>query len=223
MYGPLNRVCQKAKEQLEGEQLNLFKKTCSQFVKLYRFLSQIIPFADANLEKYYYFLTALVKMLPYNIDTLPIDVLKEAELDSYKLQFNFCKALPLESRDNMMQGMRPAATNSTQTDEEEWVSKITQTLNDTFGLNLTEEDRVELQRLQAKVQSNEELLGYFNPNNSRDDVRDKFYDTIDAEFLEFINTKLELYNKLTDDRVGQMLKAAWFNELYDRRVRGMQA
>lgn len=223
VYGPLNRVCQKAKGQLESEQLNQFKKTCSQFVKLYRFLSQIIPFADANLEKYYYFLTALVKMLPYNIDTLPIDVLKEAELDSYKLQYNFCKALPLESSDNMMQGMRPAATNSTQTDEEEWLSKIIQTLNDTFGLNLSEEDKVELQRLQAKVQNNEELLGYFNPNNSRDDVRDKFYDTIDAEFLEFINTKLELYNKLTDDRVGQMLKAAWFNELYDRRVRGIHA
>jgi len=221
VYGPLNRVCDYVRHSFEQDILEKFKKTCSQFVKLYRFLSQIIPFSDAELEKFYYFLSALVKMLPYEASELPYDVLEEAELDSYKIQFNFCKSLSLESGDTGMKGMDPAAANSQNVDEEEWLSKIIKTLNDTFGLDLSPEDRVEIQRLQKRVSENEELLGYFNPNNSRDDVRDKFNEAIDAELLEFINTKLELYNKLSDDRVSALLKAQWFTELYNARVRGL--
>jgi type I restriction enzyme R subunit len=40
--------------------------------------------------------------------------------------------------------------------------------------------------------------------------------------LDFINGKLELYNKLSEDKVNSLFKSTWFNELYDRRVRGLQ-
>lgn len=219
VYGPLNRVCDYVRHSLDESARDGLRKACRQYVNIYRFLCQIIPFADANLEKYHCFLAALVKMLPYEKETLPYDVLQEAELDSYKLQFEFCQSLSLQSGNTGVKGMRPADTNSTNTDEEEWLSKIIKTLNDTFGLDLTDEDKVDLQRLRDKVEKDEELSGYFNPNNARDDVRDKFFEAIDAEFLEFVSNKLELYNKITDERVGQLLKSSWFNELYDRRVR----
>ena len=96
-----------------------------------------------------------------------------------------------------------------------------QTLNDTFGVDLTEEDKVDLQRLRDKVTNNEELLEFFNPDNSRDNIRERFNEEVDNELLEFINSKLELYNKLTEDRVNTLFKQLWFNELYDSRVRGI--
>ena len=37
-----------------------------------------------------------------------------------------------------------------------------------------------------------------------------------------IHSKLELYNKLTEDRVNTLFKQLWFNELYDARVRGIR-
>lgn len=221
VYGPLNRVCDYIKQNLDTDIRDSLRKVCRQYVNIYRFLCQIIPFADATLEKYHCFLAALIKMLPYNSDTLPYDVLQEAELDSYKLQFEFTKSLSLQSADTAMEGMKPADANKKEEDKEEWLSKIIKTLNDTFGLNLSDEDKIDLMKLQNKVSNNEELLEYFNPNNSRDDVRDKFFDTVDAEMLEFINTKLELYNKLTDDHVSQLLKSTWFNEIYDKHVRGL--
>jgi type I restriction enzyme R subunit len=37
-----------------------------------------------------------------------------------------------------------------------------------------------------------------------------------------VNTKLELYNKLSEDKANQMFKRIWFNEIYDKKVRGIQ-
>jgi type I restriction enzyme R subunit len=39
------------------------------------------------------------------------------------------------------------------------------------------------------------------------------------ELLNFINTKLELYNKLSEDKVNLMFKRLWFNDIYDKKVR----
>lgn len=86
---------------------------------------------------------------------------------------------------------------------------------------MTEEDKVDLQRLRDKVTNNEELLEFFNPDNSRDNIRERFNEEVDNELLEFINSKLELYNKLTEDRVNTLFKQLWFNEIYDSRVRGI--
>lgn len=48
-----------------------------------------------------------------------------------------------------------------------------------------------------------------------------FNDAIDDELLNFIDGKLSLYNKLTEDCVNKEFKCLWFNEIYDRTVRGI--
>ena len=63
-------------------------------------------------------------------------------------------------------------------------------------------------------------MSFFNKNNSKDNIQDKFSEEIDNELLNFINTKLELYNKLSEDRVNIMFKKMWFNDLYNSKVKG---
>ena len=222
IYPILNRVCDHVQEALNPDEKDSFRKVCGQFVKLYRFLFQIISFKDVELEKLYVFLAALVKQLPYDVQHMPYEVLKEAELDSYKVQYQFTANLSLNSGDTAMSGMKPGATNPQQPDEEEWLSKIIKTLNDEFGIDLTEQDKVDLQMLRGRIYSNAELMGYFNNQNSRENIKDKFFEEVDNELLEFINGKLELYNKLTDDQVNQRFKYAWFNEIYSRLVSGLR-
>jgi type I restriction enzyme R subunit len=96
-------------------------------------------------------------------------------------------------------------------------------LNDTYGVDLKEEDKVDFEKMKQNIYSNDELMSYFNNQNSKDNIQDKFNEEIDAELLNFINNKLELYNKLSDDKVNQMFKRLWFNDIYDRRVRGIGA
>lgn len=203
----------------EGEQIN-FKSEAQTFLKLYRFLSQIITFSDVELEKYYVFLTALLKMLPYIKSKLPLDVLGEVELDSYKIQHQYTTDLALVSEDGEMYGMTPGGASGKEDDELDMLTNIIKVLNDTFGIDLTEEDKVEFKKMKEKIYSNEELMSFFNKNNSRDNIQDKFSEEIDNELLNFINTKLELYNKLSEDRVNLMFKKMWFDDLYNKRVRG---
>ncbi len=101
------------------------------------------------------------------------------------------------------------------------VTNIIKVLNDTFGIEVTEDDKVEIAKMKDNIYTNQELMSYFNTRNSKDNIKDKFSDEIDNELLNFINTKLELYNKLTEDKVNLMFKTTWFNDLYDQRVRGI--
>ena len=222
VYPVLNEVCDYARANLTSDQMYTFRKACEQFVKLYRFMFQIITFKDVELEKLYVFLAALVKQLPYETVDIPYEVLKEAALDSYKVQYQFTANLSLTTGDSAMSGMKPGTATTKGVDELEWLSQIIKTLNDEFGIDLTEQDKVDLQMLRGRIYSNAELMGYFNEANSKDNIQDKFFEEVDNELLEFINGKLELYNKLTDDQVNNRFKHAWFKDLYNRLVSGLR-
>ena len=220
IYPILNRVCDYVSKNFEDDQKELFRKQCNQFVKLYKFLCQVIAFEDIELEKLYVFLAALCKQLPFNPETLPYDVLNEAQLDSYKLQYQYTRDLSLESQDTAMTGMQPGSVTTRGGDDYEWLSNIIKLLNDTFGIDLSPEDKVDLQHLQDRLYKDDQLMSFFNKQNARDDVQEHFNAAVDDALLEFINTKLELYNKLTEDKVNTLFKSTWFNDLYNRKVRG---
>lgn len=217
----LNAVVKRYNEELDEEQKVIFKATIKSYVRLYRFVSQIITFADVELEKYYVFLSDLFKKLPANSSGLPTEVLDEVDLESYKLQHQFTSNLELQTSDNSMKGMTPDGGSKPNDDEYEWLTKIIKVLNDTYGLDLKEEDKVEFEKMRKSIYANDELMSYFNQKNSKDNIQDKFNEEIDNELLNYINTKLEFYNKLSEDKVNLMFKRLWFNDIYDQRVRGI--
>jgi type I restriction enzyme R subunit len=217
----LNEVVKRYNSELAEDQKVSFKANIKNFVRLYRFLSQIITFTDVQLEKYYVFLSDLFKKLPASPNTLPTEVLEEIDLDSYKLQHQFTTDLALQSQNTGMQGMTPGGDGKKEDEELEWLTKIIKVLNETYGLDLKEEDRVEFERMRKNIYANDELMSFFNTKNSKDNIQDKFNEEIDNELLNFINTKLEFYNKLSEDKVNLMFKSLWFNDIYDQRVRGI--
>jgi type I restriction enzyme, R subunit len=217
----LNEVVNRFESELNSDAKVSLKASIKSYVRLYRFLSQIITFTDVQLEKYYVFLSDLFKKLPSNPELMPNEVLEEIDLDSYKLQHQYTTNLQLQSQDTAMYGMTPGGNVTMEVEEYEWLTKIIKVLNDTYGLDLKDEDKIEFERMRKNIYSNEELMSYFNSRNSKDNIQDKFNEEIDNELLNFINTKLELYNKLTEDRINYMFKKLWFNDLYDQKVRGI--
>ena len=219
LYGVLYRVCDRAVALLDEDQRVSLRKACQQFAKLYRFLSQIITFTDVELEKLYVFVVALAKALPYERQTLPYEILSEAELDSYKIKYLYTQKLELQGGDSSMEGMRPGDGITGGEDELDFLSNIIKQLNDTFGIELTDDDKLDLDKMKEKVMANEELMEFFNPDNTRENIKEKFDHELDEELLTFISTKLDLYKKLTEERANTMLKRLWFNELYNQVVK----
>ena len=215
----LQKISTRFVDDYEEEEQAAFKSAAQSFIKLYRFLSQIITFTDVDLEKTYVFLNALLKILPYAKTSLPLDVVNDVELDSYKIQHKYTTALKLESGDGEQEGMQAGGTGNTQDEEFDFLTKIIKVLNDTYGLELTEEDKVEFMKMKESIYENNELMSFFNPSNSKVNIKDKFSDVIDDKLLDFIDKKLEFYNKMTEDKVNSQFKNLWFNEIYDNKVR----
>lgn len=217
----LKTIANRFEDDLNEEEQHNFKSAAKSYVKLYRFLSQIISFTDVELEKKYVFITALLKKLPYAKSTLPVDVINDVQLDSYKIQHKYTTSLKLESVAGEKEGLNPGGTGANQEDELDFLTKIIKVLNDTYGLELSEEDKVEFKRMKQNIYSNEELMAFFNKGNSKDNIKDKFSEEVDSELLNFIDKKLDFYNKMTEDKINTLFKTMWFNELYDARVRGL--
>jgi type I restriction enzyme R subunit len=149
----------------EEEQLSL-KAYMRSFVRLYRFLAQIITFTDVQLEKYYVFLTDLQKKLPLVKSDLPFEVLEEIDLDSYRIQHQFTQSLQLESSNTPMEGMTAGGGIIKDPEGLEWLTKIIKVLNETYGLELVEEDKVEFERMRQNIYANEELMSFFMKKHS---------------------------------------------------------
>lgn len=218
----LDRVCDHAISTLDDKQQEIFRKRLRRFSNLYNFLSQIITFKDADLAQLAPFCVAVFKKMPYKKRNLPYEVLDEIVLDSYKIKYLGAQNIGLSDGDSAMKGQTAGHDSATTEDEKDFLSNIIKMLNDSYGLELSEDDRVELNKMRQRVVDDQELMGFFNTDNSRDDVKKMFEEKIDEELLNFINSKLELYNKLTEDRANGMFKNIFFNELYDQRVRGLK-
>ena len=66
-----------------------------------------------------------------------------------------------------------------------------------LGINLTEDDKVDIQRIRTRLEADESL-------------RDVFNQVLDKLLLAFVHTTLDLYKKLTEPKVNEMLKRQWF-------------
>lgn len=217
LYAVLDRVADSIRENMDKKKMEEFRKVCCQFVRLYRYLNQVINFIDPELEKLYVFLSALTKQIVGDKEKLPFEVLEEAQLHSYKLQYQFEKSLDLQGdSDEGLSGIKPGEVNGPTPPDMDLLSNIIKTLNDAFGLDLTEADRVDLELLRGRLASNQELISYFNPANSRDNIQRKFDEELDNELLDMINSRLDLYNKLSGGKANERIKKLLFEQLYEK-------
>lgn len=217
----LDKVCDRVLKILDEDGQIIFRKRCRRFVSLYNFLSQILKFKDAELAQLAPFCNALYQKLPYLKANIPYEVLDEAELDSYKVKFMGKQKIGLTEGDTPMTGQTAGKDFGKPAEQMELLSNIIKMLNETYGLDLTDEDKVELDRMRKNIIDDSTLMSYFNNDNARDDVRKMFFERVDDELLDFLNSKIDLYNKLSEDRANTMFKSMFFNELYDQRVRGI--
>lgn len=188
-----------------------FRATIQKFIRLYGFVSQIITFEDPDLEKLYVFAKALNRKLPRRITRLPYEIRDAVDLDSFRLQKTFEDSIELEKKDGTVEGMGDGGTGGAD-EEKDLLSHIIETLNTTYGINLSDEDKVDIQTIRTKLEADETLQAVFTADNTRADKVYKFNEVLDRLLLEFVHTKLELYKKLTEPKVNEMFKRQWFEK-----------
>jgi type I restriction enzyme R subunit len=135
-----------------------FREKLGGYVQLYTFLSQIIPYADPELEMLYSFGRFLLPHLPLDRDNVIVTVGDEVELQYYRIQRVFAGPIDLTKGDP--QGIKSPTEVGTgkAKDENAPLSEIIQVLNDRFGTQFTEEDRLFFQQIKEKALKSEQVI-----------------------------------------------------------------
>ena len=94
------------------------------------------------------------------------------------------------------------------------LSKIIKDLNDAFGTNFTEEDRVFLGRIKDNLLENKDLQNKIE-HNSKENVRTVFDKYFSEEMTKLLNNNMEFYKRIIDnEKLRKRLKSQLFNLVY---------
>ncbi|QYJ75712.1 type I restriction endonuclease subunit R [Shewanella sp. FJAT-52076] len=143
----------------DEEQRGEFRDKLSGYVKVYSFLSQIIPYGDPDLEMLYSFGRFLIPHLPLERDASAIKLGDEVGLQYYRLQRVFSGAIELREGEGDYGVKSPTEVGTSKTKEEKApLSEIIRVLNDRFGTNFTEEDRLFFEQIREKAANSPEVI-----------------------------------------------------------------
>ncbi len=161
-HADMERWLQPAVDRFKGiqdeEARQEFRDKLNGYVKMYAFLSQIIPYADPDLEMLYSFGRFLLPHLPLDRDGTVVKVKDEVDLRYYRLQRVSSGNIDLKEGES--QGVKSPTDVGTgkAKDEETPLSEVIKTLNDRFGTQFTEADRLFFQQIKEKACTHEQVI-----------------------------------------------------------------
>jgi len=202
-------------EELSLEERHDLRAQLTDYVRLYAFLSQVLTFADVDLEKLYVFARHLRRLLPPDREELPREVQRNIDMESYRLQQTGSGKISLERRPGILDPISTTLGYGTQPEELETLSRIIAELNERFGLNLGPEHRVTLGQIMERL-DDDSALDAAARVNTRENVRLTFDQKVEHAIQDIVDSNFDLYKRITDDRAfGEAIK----NFLFDQYLR----
>ena len=181
----------------DEEQRKEFRDKLSGYVRMYAFLSQIIPYTDAELEMLYSFGRFLLPKLPLDRDGQMVKVGEEVALQYYRLERVYSGAINLDEGES--QGVKsPTEVGTAKAkDEKAPLSEIIQVLNDRFGTEFLEADRLFFQQIREGAIRNEQII-----KTARANEFDKFQLGIRKLIEDMFIQKMADNDKITTSYLG---------------------
>jgi type I restriction enzyme R subunit len=135
-----------------------FRDKLAGYVRVYSFLSQIVPYADPELEMLYSYGRFLLAHLPRDRDDTVIKVGDEVALEYYRMERVY--AGPIDLREGEAQYVVSPTNVGTgkAKDEKVPLSEIIEVLNERFGTQFSEEDRLFFQQIKERAVYNQKII-----------------------------------------------------------------
>ena len=142
---------------LDEEEQTAFRDRLGAFVNLYAFLSQIIPYADADLERLSAFGRALLRHLRVGSDGATVHLGDDVELEYYRLQRVSSGVIKVsETEPAYVTSPTEVGTGDPEEDTAP-LSEIIERLNDRFGTDFTDEDRLFFEQVKERAVRDEDV------------------------------------------------------------------
>ncbi len=209
-------------EKEKDEQL-LFRQKLKSYIRIYSFISQIIRFIDVRLEKTYIFAKFLLPKLPYKGTALPDEIKDNINIESYRIEEIQTRSLLFENEAGELSPLSDGASKSADEDKE-GLSVILEYINEHYGTDFTDEDKVIMFRddIIRRSKKNEDLIKALDPDiNTEENAKLAFDEYFNKIASDMIDTNVDIYNELyNNEEFGKVFRDAIFKSLFEYIKRG---
>lgn len=172
-----------------------FRTTLAGFIRLYAFISQIATFTDPGLEKLYAFGRYLLRRLPIEKEKLPVEIQQSIDLGSYQLNETGTGSIVLQRGKGEMKPENPLKSEVVISSDMETLSVIIKELNERFGTDFTEDDRLVIRELEehlARIPMLEQTVRVNTPENAML----TFKEVLETLLQDLIDTQFKFYKQV---------------------------
>jgi len=196
----INEVVDRYSERLNEEEKEEFKSKIQSFLRMYSYISQISNFSEVHWEKTFVFLTYLNKKLPKR-DIDRVTILDSVDLDSFRIQKIGETRLELENEVGELPPPIYGESKGMEEEEKEFLSEIIKKINDVFGKDLKEDDKLTVNRITEFLQRDTEVKKVLLGNNTEDVKFDFFKRRVKDNVIDIYSEKFDLFKMLTDEKI----------------------
>jgi type I restriction enzyme, R subunit len=189
-------------DSLEEDKKELFYEKLTAYVNFYSFISQIIPYSDIELEMLYSYGRYLVSCLNFGDDISNPHPEKEVELQYYRIEKVMEGSIVMEDGEPYGVKSPTAVGTGKAKDEDKPLSEIIELLNERFGTDFTNEDRLFFEQIKEKACSDERIIQTAHAN-----PLDKFElgirKIIESLMMQRMSENDEIVTRYMDDEAFQ--------------------
>jgi type I restriction enzyme R subunit len=200
---------------LDEEQQDAFRSKLKSYLRLYKFQSQVVSYADTDLEKLYTFGRFLYKELPREPGESRVEFEDELALQYYRVEKMNEGRIELDQQGGEVSSPTETGTRS-QEDEEVELSTLVERINDTLGTEFTAADQLFLDQLTEDALDDDHLRRSAKLN-TEDNFALEFDGTITDLFIDRREQNRELFAKFMDnDEVQDLITEHLRREVYEQ-------
>lgn len=203
-------------EGLPAEERLEFRDTLTRFVRTYGFVSQIAAFTDPRLERDYVFCRALALYLRTASTVERLDLGTEVELTHLRHQLTHEGSLALQSERSEIKSFFGTGQGAQQEFQLETLSSIVDQLNERFGTDFTDADKLLFDQFEAEWIADGELSDQAQ-SNTIENVALAFEKKFMSTIVTRMDANSDIFKKmLDDDEFSDFVKAIYLKKVYDQ-------
>lgn len=170
-----------------------FKALLRKFLRSYSFITQMISLGDADLHRFFVYSGFLVKKLFLDTGSTP-DLRDKVELEYLRIEDKGTQAIKLESTELHNGGANAGVSKE---EEEERLSVLIDHLNEAFGAEWTEADKI-IKACADKICEDEEFVAKAR-TNSMGDLRAVFGDVMMRALATILSDSQDMFEKFNEN------------------------
>ena len=201
---------------LEDEQRAEFKEALDKFVRIYSFLSQVVSFQDSTLERDYTYCRALASKLRDAATVERLDLGEEVELTHLRNEITSEGSLALDAKTGEVITIYGEGAGKQSEPPLEPLSDIIEQLNERFGLNLDERDKLLFDQFEEAWMADPTVL-----DQARANTLENFRLAFDDRFMSTIISRMDdneaIVKRVLDEaELREALKGIYASRVYQR-------